>query len=253
MQTRDRFHPMPRYIMRRHVLEKILRKDACAGKSILEIGYGAGEVFELYRSLCLQISGYDFSEEARQLAGKEYPDICLFKEASEIPPKGFDYVAACEVLEHIEDDSTAITSWNACLKDDGCLFLSVPAHQRRWDRNDEASGHYRRYEKKTLKELLEACGFDVELCWTYDFPSCLLLDPLRSHRADRRMRRYAMDEVSLEARTKRSGLDRDESTLLRALSQKFLLWPILLIQSLFYESDLGSAYLLKCRKRKESR
>ena len=110
MSQEDReikFISMPRYQMRRHALKKLLKKAGAvgSGKKIYEIGYGAGEIFRLYKEMGLRVHGYDFSEYAYKYASQNYQDdqIVLFQEKPK-PQNQYDFVVACEVLEHIEDD-----------------------------------------------------------------------------------------------------------------------------------------------------
>ena len=84
MSQEDReikFISMPRYQMRRHALKKLLKKVGAvgSGKKIYEIGYGAGEIFRLYREMGLRVHGYDFrnmlTNMLRRLSGR--PDCTV--------------------------------------------------------------------------------------------------------------------------------------------------------------------------------
>lgn len=73
----------------------------------------------------------------------------------------FDLVCAFEVLEHIDDDTAALAAWRDRLDKGGYVLLSVPAHQRRFGPSDEAVGHYRRYDRADLDELLRSAGLEA--------------------------------------------------------------------------------------------
>jgi SAM-dependent methyltransferase len=73
----------------------------------------------------------------------------------------FDLVCAFEVLEHIEDDTAALVAWRDRIAKRGHVLLSVPAHQRRFGPADEAVGHYRRYDRADLDELLRSAGLEA--------------------------------------------------------------------------------------------
>ena len=209
-----------------------------------EIGYGAGEVFSLYRKLGLHVEGYDPSEEAYVYAGKNYGDsgVVLLRELPEEGRK-YDYVVACEVLEHIEDDVKELKKWKKYLKNTGKMIVSVPAHQKRWGENDVYSGHYRRYEKKELMEKFLAAGMRIEKIYTYDFPACLLLDGMRDRSRGRKINRENLKK-SREEFTKSSGIERDFGVVARVLSHPALWYPVVKLEELFYRTDLGSAYIL---------
>jgi SAM-dependent methyltransferase len=98
----------------------------------------------------------------------------------------FDVVCAFEVLEHIEDDRAALTTWLAHVRPGGHLLLSVPAYAARFGRSDEVVGHYRRYEPEALRSLLTAVGLtDIQLV-LYGAPLGYVLESVRNRVLARR-------------------------------------------------------------------
>lgn len=247
-----RFVPMPRYIMRKNALSMLLRRDNCAGKKLLEIGYGAGEIFNLYEKLGVSADGYDYSETAYEYAREHYKSAHVIREKEQIEKGRYDYVVACEVLEHAEDDVGQLKEWCEYIKKNesggGKMIISVPAHQSRWDDNDTYAGHFRRYEREELREKLDAAGLQLKKIYTYDFPSCLVLDNLRGISRKKKIER---DNLSLdkEQRTKYSGVQRDYNPLVLALSHPAIQVPISKFEQLFYKTDWGSAYILIADKK----
>ena len=75
----------------------------------------------------------------------------------------FDSVLLSNVLEHIADDREAVLNFKSVLPPGGRLVILVPAIPMLFGSMDEAVGHYRRYTKRALGELLEGCGFKVEV------------------------------------------------------------------------------------------
>lgn len=211
-------------------------------RSVFEIGYGAGEIFNLYRKLGLRVEGFDFSEAAYQYAACHYQDdgVVLHK-AMPKPEKRFDYVVACEVLEHIKDDGSALKDWKEYLKDTGKMVISVPAHKKRWGESDIYAGHFRRYERQELISKFKRAGMQVEKIYTYDFPVCFLLDMMRDLS---RKKQLSKKKMSREGYTKNSGVERDFHPFVLALSHPLLWFPMIKLGELFYKTDLGSAYIL---------
>ncbi len=76
--------------------------------------------------------------------------------------EAFDAVVALDVVEHIKDDQQALRDLLRCLKPNGQLIISVPAMDWLYGPKDKAVGHYRRYRKRQLMELIESCGFTIE-------------------------------------------------------------------------------------------
>jgi cyclopropane fatty-acyl-phospholipid synthase-like methyltransferase len=85
----------------------------------------------------------------------------------------FDVITALDVLEHIDDDRSALASMAAMLKPGGLMIITVPAFQILWDQHDEINHHRRRYTVGELKRSLSGHGVDlVEL--RYLFPGLFL-------------------------------------------------------------------------------
>ncbi len=82
---------------------------------------------------------------------------------SEFPQNRYDVVSMFDVLEHIEDDySTLKIIHRNLLKNGGYLVLTVPAYMWMWSSFDERGGHYRRYNRSSLTDVLEKSGFKVK-------------------------------------------------------------------------------------------
>ncbi|WP_162183334.1 class I SAM-dependent methyltransferase [Neorhizobium vignae] len=87
------------------------------------------------------------------------------------PPKnGTPAIGLFDVLEHIEDDATALARIYETLTPGGMFYVAVPAYQSLWSQDDIDGGHFRRYTLSSLREKLNACGFTVEY-ETYFFAS----------------------------------------------------------------------------------
>lgn len=145
------------------------------GESILEIGAGVGTFSSLLQDR-RRLVVIDILEDAVEMLKKLYgnkrnitilrADIC----DEEIIRLGevykFDTVICLNVLEHIADDTKALSNIYRLLKQagghTGKLLLLAPAHQFLFGTLDQLGGHYRRYGKKELREKLERAGFEVK-------------------------------------------------------------------------------------------
>jgi SAM-dependent methyltransferase len=77
-------------------------------------------------------------------------------------------VGLFDVVEHIRDDSTFLTTINRLLIPEGRVYVTVPAYQWLWSGEDILAGHSRRHTVGTLRRLLEGTGYTVEFA-TYFF------------------------------------------------------------------------------------
>lgn len=72
-----------------------------------------------------------------------------------------DAVIAMDVLEHVQEDTKALSEIHRVLKDDGIFFITVPAFQFMWSKHDEAVQHVRRYSKREIIHKIRGAGFLV--------------------------------------------------------------------------------------------
>jgi SAM-dependent methyltransferase len=79
-------------------------------------------------------------------------------------PGGGDYSAAVSynVLEHIEDHVGALRSMRELVRPGGAIVLIVPAFEFAMSPADIATGHVRRYTKKTMRAALTEAGLTIE-------------------------------------------------------------------------------------------
>jgi len=241
--------PGPSYLCRRRLVLKLLG-DIKPG-SVLEIGFGSGDLLEILNQKGYKGVGIDFSGDAcRALLARHQGEKLNFRimaqaetELAEWLEK-FDIIMAFEVLEHIENDLEALLRWHNLAADGGHLLLSVPAHARKYDAEDHVAGHARRYEKQELINKLSVTGFTVLKFYSYGYPLINLSKKVRSYFAAK----SATRQTTMEQRSREIGKGLIFWRPGKYLFNDFTLWPAYLLQSLFLDSDLGDGYLVLARK-----
>ena len=140
------------------------------GQRVLEVGAGTGNLTQFLRDRDVVVAT-DIDPDYVELLRRRFEhssnvDVALFDLAGEVPPElagqRFDTIICLNVLEHIADDRGALRRVRELLQPGGRLLLLVPAHRALYGTIDEAIGHYRRYERADLVELLGASGLQVE-------------------------------------------------------------------------------------------
>src|SRR5262245_40133096 len=70
----------------------------------------------------------------------------------------FDAVVALDVLEHLDDDASALREATGLLRPGGLLVVTVPASPRLWGAQDVVNQHRRRYTRATLLDAFARAG-----------------------------------------------------------------------------------------------
>lgn len=133
---------------------------------ILEIGCGIGNfteyLFPYGTILAIDINKKYIRQTYKKLHEKVRVGFGDIEEGKYFfKSKSFDTIVCLNVLEHIENDSKALENIFNLLKTGGNLILIVPAHSFLYGAIDNAVGHYRRYEKNKLLNLLERHNFKI--------------------------------------------------------------------------------------------
>jgi 2-polyprenyl-3-methyl-5-hydroxy-6-metoxy-1,4-benzoquinol methylase len=87
--------------------------------------------------------------------------VCSTLENASFKKERLPSVGLFDVVEHIEDDVNFLKSIYEYLRDDGFVFITVPAFQSLWSNEDKDAGHYRRYTVKNLEQKLNQIGFKI--------------------------------------------------------------------------------------------
>ncbi len=143
--------------------------------SVLEVGCGVGNFTRmLLESPGLEsLLSIDISAPAVETCSKSIQDSRANFECTDVRDVSghFDFIVCMNVLEHIEDDRTALGHMVGLLKPGGSLFLLVPAHQSLYTKFDEAAGHFRRYNKSMMRSLLSEIDCEPAASNMYYFNS----------------------------------------------------------------------------------
>jgi SAM-dependent methyltransferase len=188
---------------------------------VLEIGAGLGTTTRTLcngrqrRWLCLEPDAQMAAALESAIAAGQLPACCRVQAgtlADLDPAERFDAILYVDVLEHIADDRAELETAAGHLAANGKLIVLAPAHQWLFSPFDRAIGHYRRYNKKLLREIgpvsltcrclayLDAVGLVASLgnrwllgqsmpsarqIWLWDklmVPISRFVDPLLGHR-----------------------------------------------------------------------
>jgi SAM-dependent methyltransferase len=136
--------------------------------TILDVGCGTG-------LLSLKLLQNEFDVTAQDIS-LEMVERCkkLFRHAGYDPERvrlasvqelteenAYDNIIALDMIEHIKDDLSALKVMRRALKPGGKLILSVPSLSWLYGLKDEQVGHYRRYDRAVLEEVIKKSGLKI--------------------------------------------------------------------------------------------
>ncbi|MFA7404108.1 MAG: class I SAM-dependent methyltransferase [Pelobacteraceae bacterium] len=244
------WYPTPSYLVKRRVILEFL--TTCDGKNILEVGCGCGDLLHVLDRRGYSGLGIDISEDALGVAGAGLSSHRI-KVARCTPgdlQEKFDIVIASEVMEHYQDDEFFLLQLWERLLDGGHVLLTVPAHMKDWGPNDDFCGHVRRYERTQLYAALKAAGFDDIVICSYGVPIYNVMKPFY----DWAIRTETAPADAPMEKTAESGgmwLMKGAGRLFRILFNDLTMYPMYVLQRLFYSTDLGKGYFAIARKKEQ--
>ncbi len=175
------------FTARNIIISKIIKKiipSLSEQSRILDIGCGTGG-FASYISKDYNISCLDTSETALDYCRKRGLSNLYNSTIDSLPPEveKFDAAIMLDVLEHIEDDRTALNDVHSILKEGAYYVMTVPAYSWMWSKHDEIHMHYRRYTKAEVLNRIENSGFKVK--YSSYFNSFLFLPAFLKRKIDK--------------------------------------------------------------------
>ena len=169
-QDMERLNPTARHL--ETMIVKIIKRLNPID-SILDIGCGIGvNIKRIQRDFPkIRILGTDLSGEILELARNyvgpnplvEYAQLDLGKNKLEAQ---FDLILCSQVLEHIDDDSSALENMSRMCR--RYLLLTVPGGK--YNSTSRLVGHFRHYKKEELIKKVTACKFNIIYVREWGFP-----------------------------------------------------------------------------------
>ncbi len=142
--------------------------------NILEVGSGIGNISKFFLHEGFSISLSDIRQNYCDYLKTQFeslPNLVDIINLDLLDPDfdkkfnrfraGFNTVFSLNVVEHINDDLLAINNASYLLRKGGNLIILVPAYPFLYNNFDKVLGHYRRYTRKTLHNILIKNDFKV--------------------------------------------------------------------------------------------
>lgn len=146
--------------------------ESLAGKKVLDIGCGAGQITDYLTQRGIGAIGIDFSEELLKIAKQNFPnskfilaDICDYEQENQV-----DGIITKDMLFHLSDENLiqVLQKFRRMLKLNGnlCIIMDMPkeAGEQIFDEelDDKYQIYYNYLTPEKLKDLLEKTGFNID-------------------------------------------------------------------------------------------
>jgi SAM-dependent methyltransferase len=192
-------------------------------RSLLEVGCGVGTVLAAVRQARpeMSLTGADAFPPCLEIAKRRLERVDLLQlDARRLPfDREFDLVCLLDVLEHLDEDQTALEEAFRALRPGGGLIVAVPQHRWLWSAADDYALHRRRYRSADLLSKLHAADFEV--VHRTSFVTSLLPVLLISRLLQRRLDKYDPRNELSERRSLRfllkAGMSADRAVVERGI------------------------------------
>ena len=222
------------------------------GKTFLEVGCGPGSLSLRLCEKGWQGVGVDFSPTAiaeAKINLREYIQSGCYRLLSsdifnvELGNEKFDVGLSMMVMEHVTNHVAFVERIVSFIKPGGHLIVGVPGRRDRWGIEDETVGHLRRYDRSDLTETLVSAGLTDVTVWSVAVPVANMLFHFGNFfiRNSSEVNKRAQ---SARAQTETSGVREIPwktvfPSSFRLLLNRTTLYPLFVLQRLFYNSNLG--------------
>jgi SAM-dependent methyltransferase len=147
-----------------HIVREFSRKMQISMKQtpdwrVLEFGAGTGFLAELWQ-MFFKITPDCVEIDPELISIIQKKNLKCFSDIKDVTSK-YNAVYTSNVLEHIEDDQTALRDIYDVMTPNGLVGIYVPALPILFSDMDRKVGHFRRYTKRELQRKVECAGFKV--------------------------------------------------------------------------------------------
>ncbi|MEH1011751.1 class I SAM-dependent methyltransferase [Micromonospora sp. CPCC 206060] len=160
------------YRERRALLARALRRLAASGQQpgrALDIGAAGGGNTRVLRDHGWRPVALEYSPEGAQVARERGLNVIRADARNlPLPSDSLDLVVAFDILEHFDEDHLATAEMCRTLRPGGTALIAVPCDMRLWSAHDVAVGHVRRYDRESLRAVVEKAGLVVDELWSWN-------------------------------------------------------------------------------------
>ena len=152
------------HLTRNRILWRNLRTDLAGASRVLDVGCGPGIVVEFLREKGVDCYGVDLGTP-EPVSSALLPYLFLGDASHRLDPefrRGINTLLLMDVLEHLPEPLELLEDCYRDFPNAGTVYVTVPARMEVWSAWDEYFGHYRRYTRASLDELVNHSPYTLE-------------------------------------------------------------------------------------------
>ena len=183
-----------------------------AGRAFLDVGCATGMLLEGMRARGWQVQGVDLCRESAEFAAarRGVPVFAGTLEQAGFPDAAFQVVHFSHLIEHVSSPRAFLAEVRRVLAHDGFAVVTTPnvdGLQARlfaggW--RSAIADHLTLFSRRTLRRMLEQCGFQVEAAQTWGGLAMGTVPSWVKRPADRLAKRLGFGDVVLMVARPRS-------------------------------------------------
>jgi hypothetical protein len=127
---------------------------------------GSGDLY-FVRRLCAYTDAPVHAVDVHYEHQTSQAQLRICTDLSQVPPGSVDCAVLMDVLEHVPDDLATLRAVSGVLTPAAQLLVTVPAHAFLWSDHDVFLEHYRRYNRRQIRDVLQRAGFDIVECFHF--------------------------------------------------------------------------------------
>jgi cyclopropane fatty-acyl-phospholipid synthase-like methyltransferase len=131
---------------------------------VMDAGCGWGVTLLTLEKRGYRMAGLDISRQALSLLDTGGRQLIEADLTQDLPPscEAYDAVLSLDVIEHLDDDRSAVRRLGQLAVPGGVVIVSVPALPELFSEFDAIQGHRRRYLPETLAQAFQGSGLVLE-------------------------------------------------------------------------------------------
>ncbi|MEP2771702.1 MAG: class I SAM-dependent methyltransferase [Fulvivirga sp.] len=148
------------FLARLRILESKVAQIATDQKlKILNVGAATGATSQML-SKYGEVTSLEYDSDCCKFVREEIGLEVTEGSVLDLPyeDQSFDLVCAFDIIEHVDDDQTAVEEMKRVCAKGGNIFVTVPAFMSLWSDHDVINHHFRRYKKHSLQQLFKESG-----------------------------------------------------------------------------------------------